>query len=191
LEWITGLKERLAGIDKVTVLTDKELPGTYKIDPWKIVLSIEGFTGYQIERALVDGFKIQPEYSDLRQVTMLVAPWQDQNQVEQLLPAIGAIARTGQDKAGVEISELGPMPSIPSQVITPREAAFSSGEWLPLTEAEGRINAGTVAPYPPGIPAMIPGELIRPEDTQYIKTIIKSGGLVKGVDQGRVYVVKG
>jgi lysine decarboxylase len=48
-------------------------------------------------------------------------------------------------------------------VMSPRDAYFAPRRRVPWTEAVGRIAAETAAPYPPGIPALAPGERISPE----------------------------
>lgn len=44
------------------------------------------------------------------------------------------------------------------QVTTPREAYFSGIDIVPLARAAGRISAEALTPYPPGVPAVMPGE---------------------------------
>jgi arginine decarboxylase len=51
-------------------------------------------------------------------------------------------------------------------VISPREAFYSEHESVEIDEAVGRISADTVMIYPPGIPLVIPGELISHEVVQ-------------------------
>ena len=46
----------------------------------------------------------------------------------------------------------------PVTVLTPREAFFAARESVPVEAAVGRISAELVAPYPPGIPVLAPGE---------------------------------
>ena len=49
-------------------------------------------------------------------------------------------------------------------VMSPRDAYFAPRARVSAwREAVGRIAAETAAPYPPGIPALAPGELISPE----------------------------
>jgi lysine decarboxylase len=48
----------------------------------------------------------------------------------------------------------------PVSVLTPRSAFFARDESVPLTDAIGRISAELIAPYPPGIPVLAPGEEI-------------------------------
>ena len=49
---------------------------------------------------------------------------------------------------------------MPDILITPRKAYFSGKEKISLDDAIGRISAQSIAPYPPGIPVVNPGELI-------------------------------
>jgi lysine decarboxylase len=48
----------------------------------------------------------------------------------------------------------------PENVVPPRQAFFSAAEPVPFGQAVGRVCAELVAPYPPGIPVLAPGELI-------------------------------
>ena len=48
----------------------------------------------------------------------------------------------------------------PDTAMSPRDAFFADHERVSATDAVGRIAAETAAPYPPGIPALAPGERI-------------------------------
>ncbi len=48
----------------------------------------------------------------------------------------------------------------PEQVITPREAYFAETVLVNRSLAVGRISADLIAPYPPGVAVLAPGELI-------------------------------
>ena len=47
--------------------------------------------------------------------------------------------------------------------MTPREAFFSVRETVRAEDASGRVAAEMVCPYPPGIPAIAPGEVVSRE----------------------------
>ena len=49
---------------------------------------------------------------------------------------------------------------IPGRAILPRDAVFSPSEHIYRSEAAGRIAACPVTPYPPGIPVIMPGEIV-------------------------------
>ena len=46
----------------------------------------------------------------------------------------------------------------PVTVTSPREAFFAPRESVAVDQAVGRVSAELVAPYPPGIPVLAPGE---------------------------------
>ena len=68
----------------------------------------------------------------------------------------------------------------------PREKIF-----IPLENAAGKICAGSIIPYPPGIPFVCPGEEITADIIRYIKAMRADGEKVIGVnDKGEVLVGK-
>ncbi|MEG1396907.1 MAG: aminotransferase class V-fold PLP-dependent enzyme, partial [Oscillospiraceae bacterium] len=59
----------------------------------------------------------------------------------------------------------------PIVALSPRAALFSPKEILPLSAAEGRISAVQIAPYPPGVPIVAPGEVISKKHLAYLARI--------------------
>lgn len=58
---------------------------------------------------------------------------------------------------------------VPQRAMSPREAILCRQENIQLTDARGRIAAAPAAPYPPGIPVIVPGEVY---DDEVIKTLL-------------------
>ena len=50
----------------------------------------------------------------------------------------------------------------PVTVMSPRTAFFAPSETVPIEQAVGRVTVELVAPYPPGIPILAPGEEVTP-----------------------------
>jgi len=48
----------------------------------------------------------------------------------------------------------------PTAVVAPREAFFGRAETVAIADAVGRVSAELIAPYPPGVPVLAPGELV-------------------------------
>ncbi|MBO5995594.1 MAG: hypothetical protein J6Q41_08780 [Firmicutes bacterium] len=60
---------------------------------------------------------------------------------------------------------------------------------LKLDDCEGRVAAGSIIPYPPGIPVACPGEIITRDLIEYVKDLRRMGEKVIGVSQeGEVLV---
>ena len=60
---------------------------------------------------------------------------------------------------------------LPERALTPRQARFAPVERLPLWAAEGRTAAEPIAPYPPGIPVVAPGEVLTKKHLAYFSEI--------------------
>jgi lysine decarboxylase len=50
----------------------------------------------------------------------------------------------------------------PETVMAPREAFFCEQVTVSAQDAVGRVSAELVAPYPPGVPVLAPGERVTP-----------------------------
>ena len=59
-------------------------------------------------------------------------------------------------------------PPIPPRMLPVWEAAFADTEAVPVAQAAGRISAGQVGLYPPGVAALAAGEEITPEIVQWL-----------------------
>jgi lysine decarboxylase len=66
----------------------------------------------------------------------------------------------------------------PETILAPREAFFAPNETVTAAEAVGRISAELVAPYPPGIPVLAPGELITAEAVAALHDAAADGGRI-------------
>ena len=66
----------------------------------------------------------------------------------------------------------------PQTVLSPREAFFARNETVPAGAAIGRVSAELVAPYPPGVPVLAPGELITEEALAALREVAADGGRI-------------
>lgn len=63
----------------------------------------------------------------------------------------------------------------------PRDAWFAPAATVPAGEAVGRVSADSLAAYPPGIPNVMPGEVITRELIDFLRAVAASpGGYVRG-----------
>jgi len=66
----------------------------------------------------------------------------------------------------------------PQTVLAPREAFFARTATVAATAAIGRVSAELVAPYPPGVPVLAPGELITKEAVEGLREVAADGGRI-------------
>lgn len=64
--------------------------------------------------------------------------------------------------------------------MSPRDAFLAPQDTVPFRQAEGRISAEPLATYPPGIPNVLPGEILTRETLDFIVDSIDHGGYVRG-----------
>jgi arginine/lysine/ornithine decarboxylase len=57
----------------------------------------------------------------------------------------------------------------------PREAFFGRTESVPHDQAVGRIVAELATPYPPGVPVLVPGDVITREAVEYLRSGVAAG----------------
>jgi arginine decarboxylase len=59
--------------------------------------------------------------------------------------------------------------------VTPREACLGAAEIVATEDATGRISCESIAPYPPGIPALLPGERISTATAEHLRELADAG----------------
>lgn len=171
LELARGLRRRLARIRGLRLLGPEDLPqGNYSLDPTKLVISVRGLglTGFQVRDLLAHRYRVYVEMADACHVVAFVTIGTAERDCRMLGDALADLAVREKGLPGSPLPEL---PGTCKKLMKPREAWFSSTRRVALAEAAGRICAETVAVYPPGIPAVYPGEEITPEIVNYLTTI--------------------
>ena len=65
-------------------------------------------------------------------------------------------------------------------VMTPREAFLGAGVAVPVEHAIGRVSCESIAGYPPGVPALLPGERVTAEVVEYLRELTTAGARLHG-----------
>lgn len=74
-------------------------------------------------------------------------------------------------------------------VLSPADAFRRVWTTLPVADAAGRVAAEAIAPYPPGVPLVFPGQRISTALTRYLSLTGSSGVPVYGVSGSEVEIV--
>jgi arginine/lysine/ornithine decarboxylase len=64
--------------------------------------------------------------------------------------------------------------------VSPRDAFLGVAEQVLVDDAVGRISCESIASYPPGVPALLPGERITAEVVDYLRALAASGARLHG-----------
>lgn len=143
---------------------------TFGFDPTKLLIHVRklGMTGFEVENWLRTEANIEVELSDLYNILCLITPGDTKHDVEQLVHALKKLA----GEVIKEQNSFTPLPvelpKIPRLAMTPRDAFYADTELVPFGESQDRIIAEFIMVYPPGIPILLPGEIISQENLDYI-----------------------
>jgi len=168
-----------------------ESSATFAFDPTKITVSVKqlGLKGYDVERILREEFNIEVELSDLYNVLCIIS-WGDiQTDVETLVSALGTIANA-HFQEGQDLEVKVTIPSMPVLRMSPRDAFYATTEVVSLQAAIGRTIAEMIMVYPPGIPVLLPGEIVTQDSVDYIEENLRAGLPVQGPDDPEIRFVK-
>lgn len=164
--------------------------GCIGFDPTKITVNVTGLgiSGYQMEQLLRSKYRIQVELSDLYNVIFIITVGDSKDTVNTLISVLKEIAAgSHMDKV---VRYLPPLPAIPEQVISPREAFYQETKVVPIDESVGEISAEGIMAYPPGIPLICPGERITQDIIDYVRILKQENADLQGPEDLTVNTIK-
>ncbi len=149
-------------------------PGRF--DPAKLVLPLDaaGLDGNRLERGLIDA-GLPVELADRDTVVPIVTMLDDPAAVAALVDRVSTVAATlpaERRPLAVPASWVSTAPPAP---LTPRDAFFARHATVPAEQAIGRASAELVAPYPPGVPVLVPGEVVTAETLALLRQAADAG----------------
>ena len=159
-------------------------PGIAAHDPLRLVLDVRGTggTGVAFTDALRRRYDVVAELATPALAVFIVGIGEPADRLVRLAGDVEEIAR-----------ELAASPGPPGRAlkapalrgdqemaVTPREAFLGDAQRVPSADAVGRISCESVAAYPPGIPALLPGERVDAETVAHLKALAAAGGRLHG-----------
>ena len=200
IERATALAEKLRqDINKIPGLwspgkDDFSRAGAVGLDLTKVTVNLAGLTitAIKAEKVLRHSYKVQCELSDPENLLFILSYADSEKETAVLLAALKDLAQKYLGK-GKEQPCTAAMPPLPKTKMTPREAFFAERESVSVKEAAGRIAAEEITCYPPGIPALVPGDVVTEEVLRYLERMRKFGRRTIGArdaDFEKIVVVK-
>jgi arginine decarboxylase len=169
-------------LDLDDLLPDEVKHDGIRLDPTKVTIDISGcgYTVDELQRVLFERFNIQVEKSTFNTLTLLLTIGTTRSKVSRLYDALMRIAREA--RAPQRLVQTPEIPGFTRLRYLPRDAYYCGGELVPvLDERErvnralaGRIGADQIVPYPPGIPVLVPGQLITTPIVEYLGNLLHS-----------------
>jgi len=188
LELVTEVRKLINSTKVFRVLElDDLLPEQVKhdgirLDPTKVTIDISGcgYTVDDLQKLLFERYNIQTEKSTFNTLTLLLTIGTTRSKVSRLYDALMRIAR--ENRAPRRLVQTPEIPAFTRLVYLPRDAYYCGGELLPVLDERERVNralagricADQIVPYPPGIPVLVPGQLITRNVAEYVADLLRS-----------------
>jgi len=174
------LREDIDGIPGLKVL-ESELLGveaSHDLDRLQVLVDVSGTgsSGYQVSDWLRQHRHIDLGLCDHRRILATLSFADDTRSTHRLLEALNDWRS--------QVDATGPAPHVDlprpgelelESVQLPRDAFFATTETVPISKSAGRISAEQITPYPPGIPAVVPGERINDAVIDYLRSGLSAG----------------
>jgi lysine decarboxylase len=172
LRVVAAARRRLRQVPGLGVLDG---PG---VEPTKLVVLLAGTGahGAELEADLIAA-GMPVELADRDTIIPIVTMADDEPQMTAFLDVL--IASIERHRGGPRHPQAAAAWTVtPETVLPPREAFFSQNETVGADAAVGRISAELIAPYPPGVPVLAPGELVTQQALDALREVRGDGGRI-------------
>src|SRR4051812_20706193 len=171
LDRASRIRDRLQPVAGLEVIdsTIHDTEGVAEWDPLKLSVDVSalGISGYQAKDWLRENHQIAAQLGDARRLVFSLTYADDDAAVDRLTDILERFA------AGPPAPNR-PAPAVPpleelnlDQIMSPRDAYFARTEQV--ANPVGRISAEMISPYPPGVPAILPGEQFNQAVVDYLR----------------------
>ena len=197
-------RSKISQIPGLSVLEPVNTPGFFALDRTRLVVRISelGLSGFEADEIFHQQLGVTAELPTLEHLTFIISLGNTQADIQHLVQAFTTITqeyyhpkcithlRDVIQQWKAEMLFVHPSSFIIHPALSPREAFFAPTETLPVDQTLDRISAEWVCPYPPGIPALMPGEMINPAAIEYLQQVLILGGTLTGCSDPSLKTLK-
>lgn len=160
---VSALRETLCSLKKLHLLSEDEVRAAgfeYDISKLVVLGGSTGLTGQELADILREEFHLEAEMSTDSFVLLMTTVADTDEGLKRLEEALFAIDA----REAVRPVKQYALPCVkPEQAMTPAEAEAARGTRKLLEESAGYVSKTYLYLYPPGIPLLVPGEIISTE----------------------------
>jgi arginine decarboxylase len=187
IQMAKNTRERINKIKGLKAVDDKYFlkKHAYDYDETKIIVKVSGLgvTGFDVYKEMFDEHHIQVELAETHLILAVLSIGTKQKDLDALVDALKIISNK---YAPMKLPALQPKIkySYPEAYTRPREAYHAPKKYVPLNQAVDEIAAESVMIYPPGIPIVIPGEVISQDILDDLDFYQRSGSVILSDTEG-------
>jgi len=172
-------------------IKEQDNSGVFSTDETKLVIQVTGLGlyGYDVYKELRKVANVQVELGEVSVILALVGPGTTKQHILNLINGLKILSKKYYKEKGTR--------KIPSYnysyskaLVPPREGYDAPNLIVSLKDSVGEISGETVMAYPPGIPIVIPGEIISLDAIKMIEFYHKEGGeVLKDTTIGKIKII--
>ena len=197
-------RSKISQIPQLSILEPVSSRGFFALDPTRLTVKVSnlGLSGFEADEIFHQQLGVIPELPTLQHLTFIISLGNTEADIQQLVQAFTTISQGDYppqytsriedafQRWKSELLFIHPSSFIICPALSPREAFFAPTEMLPVDQILDRISAEWVCPYPPGIPALMPGEMINPAAIEYLQQVLALGGSITGCSDPTLKTLK-
>ncbi|MEW9798887.1 aminotransferase class V-fold PLP-dependent enzyme [Alteromonas sp. CYL-A6] len=201
LKNVSELKQQVAKFRRIRILDKDDFSQIFPHfstdnmghDPLKILIDVSqlDYSNQEIHRFLMDEVGLEIEKFTHSTLLVLLTLGGMRSKIVRLYNALKKL-----DDGSVTLRRSKTRVALPPAIppieleMLPSQAFYGEREAIPWQESVGRIAAGLVTPYPPGIPLLVPGLRIKQDHIDYLRSLSSQKLTIQGVYDGDIYVSK-
>lgn len=193
------LEELISGLE---VIRHKSYRHFYfsseNVDITRLTLYInkKGIYAKAISEKLRSQYNIQVEMTGLKTIVAIASIVDELSEIEAFLELVDYLIEIeAVEEQIVEIEAIEENTDSNQVIIKPKtdcsmlQAFYSEGVSINVEKAVGKVSQGFIIPYPPGIPLLVPGEIITEIHVQRIVELITLRFEIYGIMDGEIVVI--
>lgn len=179
------IRSEVATIDTLHLYGDDVIgvPGIYGYDPTKLVVDVSRLqtTGQAAAAWLRRTHQLHPEFADLRRIVFSITTGDDDIDADLLIDALRGLPSVADGLTPArDLVALWPRDA-PDMQLSPRQGFNQPAEPVSIECAVGRVAGEMIVPYPPGIPLVVPGEVLSSGVLDTLSQLLSAGCKVVGM----------
>lgn len=180
------LRSKLKSIQGIHLLEEGELSNSM-LDITRVLLKINKGVDASIIKGILRENNIEIEYNDLCNLILIFSPFNTDEEFDKLYHVLKGIDFDNLSKEEIEEDYTYPKPIA---LMNPHAAFEKEGEEVLIKNSLNRVIKRGITFYPPGIPFILPGEVMDINTINMVEYYLNKGIGSIGIENNKIQVIK-